>query len=117
MELSNNKQYTITPRTSKLYYIMLDRIFINYNFDFDVSEYRETLYCSFAEKLSWWFSRLLRLQDNDLKEHKSFYYVEFLYLCDKISSITMEDYTGEEMDRFKELVPKVKEYVRLKLIN
>jgi predicted nucleotidyltransferase len=118
MELSSDKYYSIIPKTSKLYYIMLDKMFQEYSFidlEIDHYYYEDSIYSIVAEKLSWWFSRLLRLSDNDLKEYNGFYYVEVLYLCDKLSGITLWDYTKEDMERFKELLEEIKKYVQLRL--
>jgi len=77
-------------------------------------KYSKSIYEYLAEQVSWWFSRLLRLQDNDLKEYKGFNYIEILYLCDKLTGMTMWDYTDEDLQKFKELLERVKKYVRLK---
>lgn len=120
MELSSDKQYFITPKTSRLYYIMLDKVFK----EFKIFEKRETLnlnekttlYFIIGERISWWFSRLLRLEDNDLKDYEDFNYIEVLYFSEKIIR-HFDSITEEEIDRYGELLMKVKEYSQLKIID
>jgi predicted nucleotidyltransferase len=112
MDLSSSRNYTITPKTSNLYFTMLHKLFRKY---YPVQmEYRETLYELLAEKISWWFSRLLRLEDNDLRDNNFFKYIEVLALCEKISAHSLEEYTNEELIRFEELLQNICEYVRLR---
>jgi len=115
MELSSDKTYPITPKTSRLYFLMLVRLFRNYNFEINQTMDDEELYDLLASKISWWFSRLLRLKDNDLKDYNGFDFVEVLYLCDKLSAITMWAYTDADLKRFKELIPKIRDYAQSRL--
>ncbi|SFM51189.1 Predicted nucleotidyltransferase [Paenibacillus sp. 1_12] len=113
MELSTYQQYSITPKSSKLYYLMLNRTLTEY--DLNQWGYVESLYISLAENVSYWLSRLLRLNDNDLKEYQGFYYVEVLYFCDKFSPISNYDYIPMDMIRLKMLLQQIYEYVELRL--
>jgi succinate dehydrogenase flavin-adding protein (antitoxin of CptAB toxin-antitoxin module) len=79
--------------------------------------YQESTFSLLAERLSWWFSRLLRLQDNDLTEYEGFSYIEVLYLCNKISGTTLWSYTDDNVDRFKELLELVRGYVQARVIK
>lgn len=120
MELSSEKTYTITPKTSKLYSTMLDKMFresmfIKLESPECAEGYQESGLCLLAERLSWWFSRLLRVEDNDLKKYSGFNYIEVLYLCDKLSSITQWDYTEKDMYHFKGLLKPIREYVQARV--
>lgn len=112
MDLSHDKQYSVTPKTSKLYYIMLDRMFHQYNV---LEDNEEIVYMIISEKVSWWFSRLLRLTDNDLKDYEGFNYVEVLHLCEKLSPFWNEEYTSRDLERFKTSLKEIRKYVKLKL--
>lgn len=109
-ELSADKLYTRTPKTSKLYFRMLHRLFRE--FTRTRIKHKASLRL-FASRLSWWLSRLLRFEDNNLREYEGFDFTEVLYLCDKLSSITDGDYTRRDADRLRELYPKIKEFVQL----
>lgn len=114
MELSRAEQYSITPKTSKLYYQMLDRLFHEFHLE-GWERYDQITYMMVAEKLSWWFSRLLRLSDNDLTEYQGFYYVKVLALCEKLSSFKDINCSVKELNRFKEFLIEVRKYAQLRV--
>lgn len=148
MQLEAGKEYRITPKTSKMYFIMLDRLLTEYYstksnkltptpngftlepVDLDPKDipYSQNHIALLAEKLSWWFSRLLRFQDNDLRTYKGFDFVEVLCICKKLWQRDVEveivdgqeiyklkDYSPDDIQRFKELLPAIKEYVTSRL--
>lgn len=63
-----------------------------------------------GNRISWYFSQLLRLEDNDLRSYDGFDFTEVLYICDKIYDELFEQ-SPEDIQRFKELLPSIKEYV------
>ncbi|WP_079913046.1 nucleotidyltransferase family protein [Paenibacillus sp. 32352] len=113
MQLEASKRYDIIPKTSLLYFVMLDH-YLKYHdpkkhehiFE---PENRGSLYRYLAKRISWWFSRLLLLEDNDLRSYEGFDFVEVLYLCDKLEDPLNE--SPKDVARFKQLFLKVRDYV------
>jgi predicted nucleotidyltransferase len=114
MELSSDGQYLITPKNSKIYYQMLDRLFQEFHLE-EWERNERITYMMVAEKLSWWFSRLLRLSDNDLTDYQGFYYIEVLALCEKLNPFMDSNCSDEELNRFKELLIEVRKYAQLRV--
>lgn len=54
------------------------------------------------------------MNDNDLKSFEGFDFTEVLYICDKIYD-ELFDQLPEDIARFKELLPSIKEYVVARL--
>lgn len=113
MQLEADKQYNIIPKTSLLYYVMLGH-YIKFHDPEKVEsllklENRSDLYRYLAKRISWWFSRLLLLSDNDLRDFEGFSFIEVLYLCDKLEDRYKQ--SPDDIARFKELFPKVRDYV------
>jgi predicted nucleotidyltransferase len=79
--LDETASYTITPKSSLLYYKMLDRDIGRYN---ELKHFykKNNSYPSYKiENISWWISRLLRLQDNDIRTTDYFNYIEIISIC------------------------------------
>ncbi|GMK39093.1 hypothetical protein PCCS19_21470 [Paenibacillus sp. CCS19] len=114
MTLEHGMQYRTTPKSSRIYYYMLDKLFRDYDYDIEATPYANTIYASLADRVSWWFSRLLRLEDNDLRSNEGFDFTEVLYICDKIYD-ELFDQSPKDIARFKELLPAIKEYVAVRL--
>lgn len=115
MQLDATAHYEIIPKSSELYYIVLYD-FLKY---FDpksepyaqlVSDQDGRLYRYLTKRISWWFSRLLMLDDNDLRSYKGFSFIEVLYLCDKLEDIPNQ--AEEDVTRFKQLYPLIRNYVQ-----
>ncbi|MEC0244157.1 nucleotidyltransferase domain-containing protein [Paenibacillus dokdonensis] len=115
MTLEVGKEYTISPKSSRIYYYMLNKLFRDYNdkLDPEVPVLTKWAYKSLADRISWWFSRLLRLQDNDLKVYEGFDFVEVLYVCDHFC-YELEP-KPEDIKRLKALLPSIKDYVATRL--
>ena len=114
MILEAGGQYRTTPKLSRIYFYMLNKLFRDYDYDIEASPYANTIYASLADRISWWFSRLLRLEDNDLRVYEGFDFTEVLYICDKIYD-ELFDQSPEDIKCFKELLPAIKEYVAARL--
>jgi predicted nucleotidyltransferase len=115
MTLEVGEHYTISPKSSRMYFYMLNKLFRdNYNYiDSELSALTKWTYISLADRISWWFSRLLRLGDNDLKVYEGFDFVEVLYLCDQFCFEL--DPKPEEIERLKKQLPAIKDYVAARL--
>ncbi|KUP22056.1 hypothetical protein [Paenibacillus sp. DMB5] len=116
MQLEACPRYSITPKSSKLYFIMLNKLFKEYDYDIDSSGYANTSYACLADRISWWFSRLLRFEDNDLQSHEGFDFTEVLYICNKLY-YEVFDQSPEDIIRFKELLPAIKGYVAARFLQ
>lgn len=115
MQLEAGKHYPTTPKTSKQYFIMLNKLFKEYeSIDIEKSEYANALYTSQAEQISFQFSKLLKLGDNDLRTYEGFYFVEVLYICEHLF-YSLDEHDPEDINRFKELLPLIKQYVDTRL--
>ncbi|TDG00910.1 nucleotidyltransferase family protein [Paenibacillus piri] len=111
MLLKSDAVYRVTPKTSKPYYIMLDKLFKEYEgTDIDEIKYANIVYTALADQISFQFSKLLKLDDNDLRSYEGFSYIEVLNLCDKLFHM-LDDQDPQDLARFKDLLPPIKEYV------
>ncbi|RUS44578.1 nucleotidyltransferase family protein [Cohnella sp. AR92] len=115
MTLEVGKEYTTSPKSSRIYFYMLNKLFRDYYDKTDLGESELTIWAciNLAEGISWWFSRLLRLEDNDLRSYEGFDFVEVLYVCDQFCYELDPD--PEDIERLKALLPPIKEYVEARL--
>ncbi|MFC5528357.1 nucleotidyltransferase family protein [Cohnella yongneupensis] len=115
MTLEVGKEYSISPKSSRIYFYMLNKLFRDYynKTDLEVTPLTRWAYKSLADRISWWFSRLLRLEDNDLKVYEGFDFVEVLYICDQFCFEL--DPKLEDIERLKKQLPSIKEYVATRL--
>jgi predicted nucleotidyltransferase len=116
MELEYGKTYNITPKSSDIYYQVLKRNLESYYkrkeivskqySDADPSySYEHSL---IARQISWWFSRLLRLQDNDLREYDDFYFADVLMYCEKaeFGVLLGDEYDADKLEGYLALIYK-----------
>lgn len=79
-QLEHSKRYQITPKSSTLYYEMLRRDIDIWNefytgFSQEANrngDYFQYYVDTFLRRTTWWFSRLMRLKDNDIFEQSDF---------------------------------------------
>ncbi|RUS44579.1 nucleotidyltransferase family protein [Cohnella sp. AR92] len=114
LQLDATIQYDIIPKSSQFYYVVLDSYLKHFDpeskpYFLLESEQKGALIRYLAKRINWWFRKLLFLKDNDLRSFDGFLFVEVLYLCDKLE--VLENQSEEDVIRFKQLYPKVRDYV------
>ncbi|MEC0244156.1 hypothetical protein P4H66_30545 [Paenibacillus dokdonensis] len=120
MLLDSTANYKTTPKSSRVYFYMLNKLFRDYDYDIDATSSANAFYASLADGISRWFSKLLRAQDNDLKVYEGFDFTEVLFICDNIERVLLHDLLKEKdrkrllndyIHRLKGQLPAIKEYV------
>lgn len=74
---------------------------------FQVSVLTKWAFINLAERINWYFGKLLRLGDNDLKEYEGFDYIEVQFICEQLCYEL--DTETEYVERLKKLLPVIKD--------